>query len=282
MIFENFFIKNEEGNMINLIKLDLKNCLSSIKFKLVFLLLFLISLLAYFCTCFGVFKANTLELYPTIMMSLILNAKTITIYHFTLIIIPLIACLIYSDSYIYERDRNISIYFHTRSSKCKYFISKILCIFAIVFITLFFTLCINEILTIIAVPNIGVNEYMSIPVYQLSDDNCLFFMQHIFDNYPYLYNFMLIAMVSLYGAIIAVIGFNISVIFMLKRLTLYIYIFLGAHLITIILPDQFNLVLYIQAVPYSTSNFIITLITWITFCILTSILAIWKENYRKI
>lgn len=266
--------------MIKLLKLDLKNCINSDKFKLVFLFFISLSLFSFFITCSEVFGATSLEIFPTGILGLILGRTTQSIFNLILIVLPLITCLIYSDSYIYERDNNISMYFFARCRKRKYFISKIVSIFIIVFSTVFFTLSVNEILTFLAVPNIGVKGYMGIPEYELSSNINKFFLQNIFDNSPYLYNFLLIIIMSLYSSFIAIIGFNISILFRIKRITLFICMFLGVHLSTIILPVEFTMDSYIQALPHRLEYFLITLLGWVIMCILTGLIGIWRENIR--
>ncbi|GKX66713.1 hypothetical protein [Inconstantimicrobium mannanitabidum] len=266
--------------MVNLIRVDLKNCIKNDKFKMVFLLFIALSLLPFFMMCADVFGVTSLELFPTGIMGLTLGRTTRPVLNFILIMLPLIVCLIYSDSYIFERDNNICIYFFARNKKSKYFISKIISISIIVFLTVFFALSINEALTFLAIPNTGVRGYMGLPDYELTSNINHFFLQSILESSPYLYNFLLIIIISVYSSFIAIIGFNISIIFRIKRITLFICMFLGVHLSEVILPMQFTMESYIQALPYKLEYFFITLLGWLILCIFTGVVGIGIESRR--
>lgn len=264
--------------MVTLIKIDLKNCLKNQKFKLCFLSLLGFSLLSFIGVCISAFMKNSLQLEFTNKMGIMLGTSVRSAFQIILLLIPLIACSIYSDSFIYERDNNIHIYYLTRCNKLKYFISKILTNFTMVFLTILFALSINEVLTILAIPNIGVNNGYGITVYQLKANAGRFFLQSVYYSHPYLYNFLLILITSFYASLVAVIGFNFSLIFKTRKITLLIYMFLGVHLTSLVLPSKFQIYNYIQAVPGDLSGLIITLMGWIAICIISGALGIWKET----
>jgi hypothetical protein len=262
--------------MSALIKIDLKNCLSSEKFKLCFLFLLSISLLSFIGAGLESFMANSLQLDFSYKMGIMQGSSGRSALNFILLIVPLIVCVMYSDSFIYEKDMNIYVYFFLRASKLKYFLSKIITIFIVVFFTLISTLSINEILTVIAIPNIGANNGYGIPAYLLKANASRLFLENIYYSHLYLYNFLLILITAFYGALIAVIGFNLSLILKLRKVTLFIYMFLGVHLTLLVLPSRFQIYEYIQASPGKLSDFIITLTGWIMICIVTGTIGIWK------
>ncbi|MBZ9637561.1 hypothetical protein [Clostridium sp. FP1] len=264
--------------MITLIKLDLKNCIKNEKFKICFLSLLGICLFSFLAVCTDSFMSNSLQLDFTNKMGIMLGTKVRSVFHFILLAIPLIACGIYSDSFIYERDNNICVYYLTRTNKRKYFTSKIFSIFIIVFFTILLPLSINELLTFLAIPNIGINHGYGITVYQLKANISEFFLQSIYNNHPYLYNYLLILITSFFGALVAVIGFNLSLLFQMKKINLLIYMFLGVHLTSFVLPNRFQIYNYIQSSPGKLSDFIIALIGWIVICIISGTIGIWKET----
>lgn len=266
--------------MITLIKLDFKNCLRNEKYKLCFLSLLGICLFSFLTVCISSFMGNSLQLDFTNKMGIMLGTNVRPVFHLILLFIPLIACVIYSDSFIYERDNNICVYYLTRTYKLKYFISKIFSIFIIVFFTILVPLSVNELLTRLAIPNIGVNHGYGLTVYQLKANVGGFFLQSIYDKYPYLYNFLLILITSFYGSLVAVIGFNFSLIFQIRKITLFIYIFLGVHLTSFVLPSKFQIYNYIQSSPGNLKDLIIALIGWILICIISGTIGVWKETRK--
>ncbi|MCY6959660.1 hypothetical protein [Clostridium brassicae] len=263
--------------MINLIKLDFENCFRSVKFRLCFLFLYCISIFSFLTVSIMTYKQSSLQLNFTYKMGIIQGVGQRSVFQLILLLLPLITCGIYSDSFIYERDKNIISHYLTRTCKLKYFISKIFSIFIIVFFSIFFVLSINELLIFLEIPNIGVNHGYGITVYQLKSDADSFFLSSIYTAHPYLYNYLLILITSLYAALVAVIGFNISLLFHMKKITLYIYMFLGVHLISFILPEQFQIYNYIQSIPGTFKNFVITLIGWIAIAFISGVIGIFKE-----
>lgn len=263
--------------MLELIKIDIKNCINNLRFKIIFLSILGISLISFFSTCATYYGKNSLQIYSTNKMSLILSSDLRSVFHFLILTIPMLACIIYSDSYIIERKNNITNYFFIRSSRIKYFISKILVIFCTVFSTIFLVLIINELLTYTAIPKIGVNTGYGIPIYQIRVNNNEFFLQQIYNLNPYVYNIILITISAIYGALIAVIAFNISLIIRMKPVTLIIGTFLIVNLISIILPMNFRIELYIQSWPGNFKDFLLTFCIWIVALILTGVIGIVKE-----
>lgn len=262
--------------MLDLIKIDIKNCLKNIRFQISFLCLLGVSLLAFWGVCAANYNESSLYLESTNKLGIIQGVSVRNMFQMLLLTIPVLASVMYSDSYIYEKNENISNYFFARTSKTKYFLSKIIVVFLVVFMSIFITLVLNELLTWIAIPNIGVytagaQEYAS-PKYDNS-----FFMPSIYNSYPYLYNIIISAIFALYGALIAVIAFNISLLVKMKSITLHIFTLLIVQVIFFVVPERFALEMYIQSWNGTFKDFIITVLAWICIAIITGIVGIWKE-----
>ncbi|MCB2339689.1 hypothetical protein [Clostridium estertheticum] len=264
--------------MLTLIKLDLKNCIKNEKFKIYFLSLLGICIFSFLAVCTDSFMSNSLQLNFPNKMGIMLGNNVRSVLQFILLTLPLIACGIYSDSFIYERDNNICVYYLARINKRKYFTAKMFSIFIIVFFTILLPLSINELLTLLAIPNVGVDHGYGLTVYLLKANASEFFLQSIYNGHPYLYNYLLILITSFYGALVAVIGFNISLLFQMKKINLLIYMFLGVNLTSFVLPQKFQIYNYIQSNPGNLSDFIIALTGWIVVCIISGTIGIWKET----
>ncbi len=267
--------------MISLLKLDFKNCISNFKFKICFLSVWLISIISYIGVCTNYFNANSLKLVSTNKLSLIMSSEVREVYFILLFALPLISTFIYSDSFIYERENNICPYYFVRQSKVLYFISKIIINFTVVFFTIFIGLGINEVFTQITIPNIGVLSGSATPAYELVINNPNIsgvFCNDLYINHPYLYNYFIILITSLFCALISVISFNISLLFRIKRLTLLIVTFLSVNISAFILPMKYQFQMYIQAWTGNLKGFYITLFGWIAIVIITAVLGIWRKS----
>lgn len=267
--------------MLSLLKLDFKNCINSFKFKVCFLSVWLISIISYLGVCTEYFNSNSLKLRSTNNLSLIMNINTREMYFLLIFTLPLISAFIYSDSFIYERENNICPYYFVRQSKVLYFISKIITNFIVVFFTIFIGLSINEILTQIAIPNIGVLGEGGTPAYQLVINNPKtpgMFCNDFYINHPCLYNYFIIFITATFSALISVISFNISLLFRLKRVTLLIVTFLCVNISLFLLPEKYQFQMYIQAGPNDIHDFCPTILGWIIVLIITGIVGVWRKS----
>ena len=267
--------------MISLLKLDFKNCINNFKFKICFLAVWVISIISYLGVCSKYFNANSIELKSTNLLSLIMNPDVRQLYFMLLFALPIISTFIYSDSFIYERENNICPYYFVRKSKILYLISKIITNFTVVFFTIFIGLGINEVLTNIAIPNIGVLSGSATPAYQLVIYNSKIagnFCNDLYISHPYFYNYFIIFITAIFCALISVIAFNISLLFRIKRVTLLIVTFLLVNISLFILPMKYQFQMYIQAWQGKLSDFYIILLGWISVFIITGVIGIWRKS----
>lgn len=267
--------------MFSLLKLDLRNCINSFKFKICFLSVWVISIISYLGVCYEYYNSNSLQITATNTLGLITDPDAKQLYFILLFILPLISVFIYSDSFIYERQNNICPYYFVRQSKILYFISKIITNFIVVFSTIFIGLGINEILTQIAIPDIGVLSGSGTPAYELvvNDPNISgVFCNNLYINHPFIYNYFIIFITAIFFALIAAIAFNISLLFRMKKLTLLIITFLCVNITMFILPMKYQFQMYIQAWPGNLNDFYFTISGWIVIFIITGVIGIWRKN----
>lgn len=267
--------------MISLLKLDFKNCINNFKFKICFLSVWIISIISYIGVCAKYFNSNSMELTSTNELGLIMSPDLRELYFLLLFALPIISAFIYSDSFIYENGNNICQYYFVRKSRSLYLISKIITNFTVVFLTIFIGLGINEVLTNIAIPNIGVLSGSATPAYQLIINNPKIagnFCNDLYISHPYFYNYFIIFITAIFGALISVIAFNISLLFRMKKVTLLIVTFLLANISMFILPMKYQFQMYIQAWQGKLSDFYIILLGWISVLIITGIAGVWRKS----
>ena len=267
--------------MLSLLKLDFKNCINSFKFKISFLSILTISLISYIGICTQYFNSTSIKLVNTNKLSLIMNINLRQLYFLLLFALPLISVFIYSDSYIYEKENNICNYYFVRTDKNLYFLSKIIINFVVVFFTIFIGLSINELLTQIAIPNIGVLSDSGTPAYQYVLNNKKIagkFYNDLFISHPFFYNYFIIFITSIFCSLISVISFNISLLFRMKKVTLMIITFLIVNISVFILPIKYQFQMYIQAYPNTLNDFYMVLLGWIGIFIISMIIGLWRSN----
>lgn len=267
--------------MVELLKLDFKNCINSFKFKICFLSIFIISIISYLGTCLRYFNSTSIELTSSSNLGLLMNPETKELYFILLFALPLISGFIYADSFIYERENNICIYYFLRKKRILYIISKIVVNFIVVFFTIFIGLSLNELLINFAIPDIGVLSDSATPAYQLvtiKPKIIRAFNNDLYLSHPHIYNYYIIAITALFSALISVISFNISLIFRMKKVTLLIITFLIVNISAFILPENYQFQMYIQAVPGELSDFYIVLFGWISLFIITAAVGVWRVS----
>lgn len=265
--------------MISLLKIDFKNCISNIKFKICFLLMWGISIFSYICITAECFNKNSLDLLSPNNLSLIIGSGTKSIYYIILFTLPIISSFIYSDSFVYEKENNICLYYFLRRDKKKYYLSKVIVNFVVVFLTIFISLSINEILTYVAIPNIGILDPSTTPVYQnvINEDTIQVFCPSLYILHPFIYNYFIIFLNALFGALISVIAFNMSLLFNMKKITVVVIAFLSANISVFLLPMKYQFQMYIQTWKGEVNDFIITLLGWIVLSVITLIIGIWRQ-----
>jgi len=265
--------------LINLVKNDIYRCIKGIKYKIVFSLIFFFVIFIYLLTVFSAIGKTSLDLLATNYMSIILNPEYRSAIHLVILIFPIISCLLYADSYSYEKEKTICNYYILRVDSKKYIASKAISIIMINFISILFVFGCNEILTIIAVPNIGVANEYGLAAYELYGKTPDIFLPEIHDNMPYIYNFIIITIMSLYSSCLGLFTLGFSLVFgHIKRLYQCIYVFLIVNIITILLPVEYQVPMYIQTAPGKLSSLIISITGWLVLGGILTMIGIRKES----
>ena len=263
--------------MKNELKMEFNRCLNSKKFKYCFSILFGLTILSYAMLFKQTFQRNSLQLGKTTDYSMIISSSDIrTIFLTFVLIAPLICTLMYSDSFIEQRENNMYSIFFMRSGKKKYIIAKTITIFTVTFVSIFFILGFNEILTWISIPDVGIDNGQ--PAYLIIQNNkAEYFLQDIYDRFPHLYNFIIIIITALFCSISSLIAFNLSMIFKINKIIMVIITFLIVNGTEMFLPDDYQMQMYIQTWPAEFKKFLMVLSIWILLTVITFVIGIKKE-----
>ena len=128
------------------------------------------------------------------------------------IIMPLLACCAYSDSYLSDLNNHYFPVCATRMNAKKYYFSKLIAVFFCGAFVLFLPQIVNYLLCMIAFPlestNLYTNELMQSELYTIELKYAMFRRLYIFS--PYLYYLLYIFISSVFSGLIAVIGYQLS------------------------------------------------------------------------
>lgn len=196
--------------MVNLIKTDLKVLFSRIEFKLaLFFAIFLVcGHFIFMCIRFygkdisDVFQASDFFIQGSGIFGTLL-------YGF---LFPLIAAFSYSDIFLVEKSNNLYTYYVTRTTKAKYFISKIITVSISGSIIILIPLLISFILSFILGPVHNNIDSTNVPsdYYQPITDSIMF--PSIYVSNPYVHNIIFIIIPCIFGVLFALFSFAISTI----------------------------------------------------------------------
>jgi hypothetical protein len=267
--------------MGKLLKNELTRCLYGQKFKILFLGLLGYSLSVFLITVGSVSGKSSIELLSPDQYTMILGVDIRTFLHIFLLMCPLISSIIYADSYIYEKEKGIVNYYKTRIGFMKFIAAKLAAVIFINFITIFIIISINTLLTWIAVPNIGVRSKYGLPVYHIINAQNDMFLKPLYNKSALSYIFMITIIIALYHALIGIYALGLSIVLKsVKKINLYIYVFIGASILAILLPIKFEISMYAQTYPGKLSDFILTFAGWLLGGIILMTISLCVERKR--
>lgn len=254
--------------MFNILKLEIKNCLNSYRFKINFFVLFLISIGTFVLTCNYYYGDNSIYVTPAYKTGIVLNSATKHGFFLFLMVMPLLVCFIYSDSYEVELKKKINIGIITRGGRERYLISKLLTVSIITFFSVFIVMAINQLLSYFTFINkgsyTGATMYYDLNYYY--DPNI--FLADVKSNQPYIYNFILILINSLYASILATFTFSLTMILKFRSIFIIIGVTIFGLALEIILAklnlyNNFSMQMYQQGGPGTVSGLLILISIWI-------------------
>jgi len=134
----------------------------------------------------------------------------------------------------------------------------------------------NEILTYIAIPNIGVN--IGRPAYLvIQNSEPQLFLEDIYSKFPYIYNFIIITLVAVFCSMSSLLAYNLSIIFRMNKIAMLIITFLIIKGTEMFLPEEYIMQMYLQTWPASFLNFVMVFFIWIIVLAVTFFVGIKKE-----
>lgn len=153
--------------MIKQVRIEIKNAMNQIEFKVLFAAILLISLISILLNCFQDYGHNILFIKSYVDNSMYNSIKARPIMSVFEYLSPLIVMMIYSSSKWKEEKNGMQSMIITRLNKKEYYLSKFIANFIIVFGVVLFSGLINLLVSYIVYPTVGFDNRWGIPVYDL-------------------------------------------------------------------------------------------------------------------
>jgi len=260
--------------MKQMIYLEFSNCIKSTKYKITFILLYLISISAFLINCSKSYGCSLSLIRSASDMSINMGTTSGLTRDIIILLLPLLALLLYSDSFLTDLSTGVYKNITTRISKKKYMAAKIIVTFLVTLFTFFIILFMNEVLTAITFPLKGYDNNFAFPAYDIGyyNYNKKLFLDLVRVENPYLYNMIFMVIISLVAALLAVLSLMISFIVKGKKVQIFFNIFI-IYILSDICLDQLNLSKFsIKTYLYSLKEGSTSiLLSWISILLLVII-----------
>lgn len=258
---------------MNLWKMELKNCLSRIEFKVVFLVFFLISIGTFIEACYIVYGSELTFIRSAYEMSILQGTSTKIMMNILLVLLPLIIPVIYSNSLITDLRSGVYKNILTRSDLKAYLWAKVSVTFLVSFFTVFIPLFINQILCLITFPQVGYDNRFALPSYDIGIQN--YDSQAIMDvlrlGHPLLYNMVFMVLISLMASLFSIFAFAAFLTFNYNQFSIFTGVFLFITILNLAISLLgSNRLSYTSLLTPATKGSLIDLCLWITGLLVVS------------
>lgn len=252
--------------MIKQVRIEIKNAVNEIEFKVMFAAILLISLISILLNCFQDYGCNILSIRSYIDNSMYISTKARPIVSVFEYLSPLIVMMIYSSSKWKEEKNGMQSMIITRINKREYYLSKFIANFIIVFGVVLFSGLINLLISYIVYPTVGFDNRWGIPVYDLIqryDKRALLDLLRI--QNPFIYILVKNIIVSTFLATISNIPYCLSFIKPFKEME-FIQICIMTF-IAIAVSSVIGVILHISFINYISYMYVDARISFSSVCL---------------
>lgn len=275
--------------MIKQVRIEIKNAMNQIEFKVLFAAILLISLISILLNCFQDYGHNILFIKSYIDNSMYNSIKARPIVSVFEYLSPLIVMMIYSSSKWKEEKNGMQSMIITRTNKREYYLSKFIANFIIVFGVILFSGLINLLISYTVYPVVGFDNRWGIPVYDLIqryDKRALLDLLRI--QNPFVYILIKNIIVSTFLATISNIPYCLSFIKPFKEME-FIQICIMTF-IAIAVASIIGVILHISFINYISYMYVDARISFSSVCVsiivlnITEVLILFKgmKKYETI
>ena len=275
--------------MIKQVRIEIKNAVNQIEFKVLFATILLISLISILLNCFQDYGHNILFIKSYVDNSMYNSIKARPIVSVFEYLSPLIVMMIYSSSKWKEEKNVMQSMIITRTNKREYYLSKFIANFIIVFGVILFSGLINLLISYTVYPVVGFDNRWGIPVYDLIqryDKRALLDLLRI--QNPFVYILIKNIIVSTFLATISNIPYCLSFIKPFKEME-FIQICIMTF-IAIAVASIIGVILHISFINYISYMYVDARISFSSVCVsiivlnITEVLILFKgmKKYETI
>lgn len=275
--------------MIKQVRIEIKNAMNQIEFKVLFAAILLISLISILLNCFQDYGHNILFIKSYVDNSMYNSIKVRPIVSVFEYLSPLIVMMIYSSSKWKEEKNGMQSMIITRTNKREYYLSKFIANFIIVFGVILFSGLINLLISYTVYPVVGFDNRWGIPVYDLIqryDKRALLDLLRI--QNPFVYILIKNIIVSTFLATISNIPYCLSFIKPFKEME-FIQICIMTF-IAIAVASIIGVILHISFINYISYMYVDARISFSSVCVsiivlnITEVLILFKgmKKYETI
>ena len=275
--------------MIKQVRIEIKNAMNQIEFKVLFAAILLISLISILLNCFHDYGHNILFIKSYVDNSMYNSIKARPIVSVFEYLSPLIVMMIYSSSKWKEEKNGMQSMIITRTNKREYYLSKFIANFIIVFGVILFSGLINLLISYTVYPVVGFDNRWGIPVYDLIqryDKRALLDLLRI--QNPFVYILIKNIIVSTFLATISNIPYCLSFIKPFKEME-FIQICIMTF-IAIAVASIIGVILHISFINYISYMYVDARISFSSVCVsiivlnITEVLILFKgmKKYETI
>lgn len=275
--------------MIKQVRIEIKNAMNQIEFKVLFAAILLISLISILLNCFQDYGHNILFIKSYVDNSMYNSIKARPIVSVFEYLSPLIVMMIYSSSMWKEEKNGMQSMIITRTNKREYYLSKFIANFIIVFGVILFSGLINLLISYTVYPVVGFDNRWGIPVYDLIqryDKRALLDLLRI--QNPFVYILIKNIIVSTFLATISNIPYCLSFIKPFKEME-FIQICIMTF-IAIAVASIIGVILHISFINYISYMYVDARISFSSVCVsiivlnITEVLILFKgmKKYETI
>ena len=259
--------------MIKQVRIEIKNAMNQIEFKVLFAAILLISLISILLNCFQDYGRNILFIKSYVDNSMYNSIKARPIVSVFEYLSPLIVMMIYSSSKWKEEKNGMQSMIITRTNKREYYLSKFIANFIIVFGVILFSGLINLLISYTVYPVVGFDNRWGIPVYDLIqryDKRALLDLLRI--QNPFVYILIKNIIVSTFLATISNIPYCLSFIKPFKEME-FIQICIMSF-IAIAVASIIGVILHISFINYISYMYVDARISFSSVCLAIIVLNI--------
>lgn len=275
--------------MIKQVRIEIKNAMNQIEFKVLFAAILLISLISILLNCFQDYGHNILFIKSYVDNSMYNSIKARPIVSVFEYLSPLIVMMIYSSSKWKEEKNGMQSMIITCTNKREYYLSKFIANFIIVFGVILFSGLINLLISYTVYPVVGFDNRWGIPVYDLIqryDKRALLDLLRI--QNPFVYILIKNIIVSTFLATISNIPYCLSFIKPFKEME-FIQICIMTF-IAIAVASIIGVILHISFINYILYMYVDARISFSSVCVsiivlnITEVLILFKgmKKYETI